>query len=238
VEQVPDRLAIPFGVEDAADVHPTLFRILDATRMLGIAGTLAVGPRWLVRREFLVLVRDLGQPIRKFPAPPSMRWTALTDADVPRVRAINPTMSEAEIWRRLGEGQECLLGWLDGSLAHYRWDTVGSAYLPYLGKILQPLEGDLITIEAFTHPPFRNRGIHSASTRIVLGRARERGLVRSITAVAWWNAPGLRVTREKADRVIAGTVGRWSLGPWRRDFATGAVRFDASGDLCVRPSET
>jgi hypothetical protein len=238
VEQAPDGLTIRFGIDEAVDVHPMLFRILDTTRMLGIAGTLSVGPRWLVRREFLVLVRDLGQPIRTFPAPPSMHWTTLTDADVPHVRAINPTMSEAEIRRRLGEGQECLLGWLDGSLAHYRWDTAESAYLPYLGRTLQPLAGDLITIEAFTHPPFRNRGIHSASTRLVLGGARERGLLRSITAVAWWNAPGLRVTREKADRVIAGTVGRWSVGPWRRDFATGAVQFDGSGVFCVRPSET
>lgn len=236
MEQAPDRLFTQFDVEEGSDVQPTLFRILDASRTLGIAGTLSVGPRWLVRREFLVLVRDLGRPIQEFPSPRSMRWTALMDADVPRLCAINPTISEAAIHRRLEEGQQCLLGWLDGSLVHFRWDTVGPAYLPYLGRTLQPLEGDLITIEAFTHPACRNRGMHSASTSLVLRRARERGLARSITAVAWWNAPGLRVTREKAGRAVAGTVGRWSLGPWRHDFATGAVRLHASGDLCVRPS--
>ena len=51
--------------------------------------------------------------------------------------------------------------------------------------------------------------------------------------VAWWNAPALRVARDKSGRVAAGTIGWWQLGRWRRYFASGDVQLTPPQGLAV-----
>jgi GNAT superfamily N-acetyltransferase len=212
-----------------------LYRLLDAHRTLGLKRMLWVAPQWLVRQEYLVLVKDLRLPLPDVPAHESLRWTGFAEAQIDRVLAIDPALSEAEIRRRWEDGQECLLGWIGEALAHYRWDATVSPYLPYLGKTLRFLEGDIHGTEVFTHPAFRNRGIQTVSNIMALHRARGLGLARSIAIVAWWNAPNLRVNLQKAGRSVAGTVGFWNAGPWRFYFTTGAVCLENSTGVYIRP---
>lgn len=206
---------------------------------LGFWRALGLAPRWWIRKEYLVLVKDL-RALEPSSLPrgggPAVRWTTLTEADIPSLRAANPEVSEAELRRRWEEGQECLGGWIDGALAHYRWDTSRRAELPFLKKAFNPEAGDTLVFEAFTSSAFRGRGLHSRSTALAFERDRARGFTRSVTLVAWWNVAALRVTRDKAAREIAGTVGFWELGLATRHFATGAVRLGADGDVTVVPS--
>jgi len=222
-------------VGNGRGMHPLLFRLLEANRTLGLSRMLWVGPRWLIHREFLVLVRDLRRPLPESPRYESIRWTTLTEAEIHQVRVIDPRMSETEIRRRWEEGQECLLCWSGESLAHYRWDTTRPAYLPYLGKTFRPLDGDIYAASIFTHPTLRGRGFHEISSIMALQRARDRGFARSVTVVAWWNAPSLRVNREKTGRIIAGTVGFWNAGLWRHYFASGEVFLDDATSFYIRP---
>jgi len=216
-------------------VRELLHRLLDANRTLGLRRLLWVAPQWLLRQEYLVYVKDLRLPLPEVPAHESLRWTCFTEAQIDRVLAINAALSEAEIRRRLKEGQECLLCWIGESLVYYRWDATASPYLPYLGKTLRLLQGDINATDAFTHPAFRGRGIHAASTIVVLHRARDLGLSRFITAAAWWNAPALRVNLQKSGHTVVGTVGFWNAGVWRYYFATGDVRLENSTSVYVRP---
>ena len=218
-------------------IRPFYYRLLDANRTLGLRRLLWVAPQWLLRQEYLVLVRDLYLPLPEIPAHESLRWTAFTEAQVDKVLAINPALSEAEIRRRLKEGQECLLCWIGESLVHYRWDAPASPYLPYLGKTLRYLQGDIHATDIFTHPAFRGRGIYTVSSIMALHRARDLGLSRFITIVAWWNAPALRVNLQKTGRNVAGTVGYWNAGLWRNYFTTGDVYLDGSANIHIRPEK-
>jgi GNAT superfamily N-acetyltransferase len=212
-------------------------RLLDANRALGIRRLLWVAPQWLLRQEYLVLVKDLRLPLPGIPANESLRWTPLTESQIDQVLAINPALSEAEIRRRLKEGQECLLAWIGKSPVHYRWDATASPYLPYLGKTLRFLEGDIFATDAFTHPAYRGRGIQTASSIMALHRARDLGLSRFITMPAWWNAPSLRVNLQKTGRSVAGTVGFWNAGLRRYYFTTGDVYLDDRRDIHLRPQK-
>ena len=58
---------------------------------------------------------------------------------------------------------------------------------------------------------------------------RARGLARSVTFIARWNTPGLRVGLEKTSGRIVGTVTRWELGPLRRLRVTADVRLTSDG---------
>jgi len=211
-------------------------RLLDANRTLGLRRLFWVAPRWLIRQEYLVCVRDLHQPLPEIPMRESLRWTIFTEAQTDLVLAINPALSETHIRRRLKEGQECLLGWMGESLVYYRWYAAAtSPYLPYLGKTFRLLQGDVNGTDGFTHPAFRGQGIHTASVIVALRRARDLGLSRFISVVGWWNVPASRANLQKSDHSVVGTVGFWNAGLWRHYFATGAVCLEGGTDVYVRP---
>ena len=192
-----------------------------------------VGPLWLVRPRFLVLTCDLTAPLPPAPYRPDLRWTMLCERDAPHLVAMDPTLGLTEIRRRLAEGHDCHLCWSGESLTHYRWETTGPAYLPFLGLTLRPLPGDASCTWSFTHPAFRGSGLHTTATLTALHRLRSRGLRRTLSLVAWWNVAALRVSRDRAARDVVGAVGYWRLGWRRRHFVEGAVRLEGTAQISV-----
>lgn len=209
-----------------------VFRLTEASGALGLGRALLVGPRWLVRREFLVLTRDLRLPLPGLRRDNPMRWTVLTVREIPCVVAMNPLLTDKEIRRRWAEGQECSLGWLDGTLVYYRWQGVGAVHLPYLGKTLRLARGDCFVSEVFTHPGFRRQGVFWSGVLWHLHRTRERGFTRTVSTPAWWNAQSIRA-QQKAGFAIAGRVGYWNLGVWRKYFADGYACLEETGEISI-----
>jgi GNAT superfamily N-acetyltransferase len=210
----------------------TLHRVQDVSADVGWREVLRIAPGWLVCRRFLGLVADLKGLALERPPWPEMRVTALEPADVPALRMVDPTMTCEEVARRLAEGQQCTLGWWGRELAHARWDSTVPVYLPYLGRVLRPRPGDQIVVGIYTAPTFRGRGIASAVMTDASRQARTDGVLRLAWLVAWWNKRSLGLARQFASRA-EGTVGYWALGPWRRYFASGRMRFEADGSLCI-----
>jgi hypothetical protein len=188
-----------------------------------------VGAAWLPRPEYLALIRSLATPIPDLRARQPVRWVGLDGTDPCLLGGLNPALTRAEIERRDAEGQECLLGWIGPRLVYCRWDTVAPTWLEYLGRRVELAEGDLLTVDAFTAVELRGQGIHSEATSRVLTAAQQRGLRRSITFVAPWNRPALRVALEKAERQPVGCVGYWRIGSWRHHFATGRLGLTDTG---------
>jgi hypothetical protein len=205
-------------------------RFLDATATLGWR-IIPIAPRFLLRPRYLVLVRDLKLPLPEIPRQEGLRRTILSAADISEIRAIDPSLTAREIHRRLVEGQECHLYWLGSALAHYRWYATQPTYLSFVGRNVRPLDGDVCGGGVYTSRPFRRRGIDSAACIAGLHLFRDRGFARTFVLVAWWNTPSLRVEQDRAGRTLAGSVGRWRLGPWQRHFTEGAVHFDSSGSF-------
>jgi hypothetical protein len=214
-------------------------RFHEAQAILGLRRALALAPRWAVRRHYVAVVRDLTRP-RVTEAPPGglgdLHWENLDTRGIRHIQEIHSSISLAEIHRRLDEGQECLLGWLGSTLVYYRWDTSHSAYLPFLGTVVSLEEGDTLVVEAFTHLAHRGRGIHSLASVQRLEAARARGMTRSITFVASWHAPSLRVGLTKVSGRSAGTVTLWRFGPLRSLRTTGDVRLTAGRLSLARPA--
>jgi len=203
---------------------------------LGLWRAAWLSPRWWLRKEYRALATDLSV----IEAAPLLRgararpqWTIVGHTDIPALLAANPKLTVEEVRRRWGEGQQCVGGWVDGVLAHYRWDTTRRSYLPYLDLTFDPAPGDILVWEAHTHRAYRGQGLHSLSTARAFEEARAAGLSRSITFVAWWNKPALRVVQGKGGREPVGTVGYWQLPLRRRYFTTGAVRLGPKGTLLV-----
>jgi GNAT superfamily N-acetyltransferase len=208
-------------------------RIRDARHAVGIAGLVGSAPAWLVRREYLATVKDLTDPVPRVPAIPGIAWRLLERAEVPLLVASSPRLSGADVWRRLGEGQECWVAWLDNAAVHWRWETRRDAYLPYLQRHARPLTGDLWVVEVYTQPSHRGRGLYVAGTLMAMQRARDRGDLRLIGLIAGWNRTARRVAEEKLQRTVVGTVGYWGSGRWRCHFATGEIALDGDGRVFI-----
>ena len=194
-------------------------------------------PRWLMRREFLVTVKDLTGPLPPVAPSPGVAWRLLTAAEIPQLVTSSPTLTTAEVWRRLRDGQECWVGWMDDIPAHWRWETCAKTHVPYLRHAVHPLDGDLWIVDVYTHPAQRRRGIYTAATVTTMHRARERGHRRLIGLIAAWNLPVRRIAEEELRRSVVGTVGYWTVGRGRPPLVTGRVRLDESGHLFVPVDE-
>jgi hypothetical protein len=157
-------------------------RLGDLWQVTGVRSPL-VAACWLVQREYLVTAREI-EPGGPAPRLLDARWEREdARAEVLVGRDAFPGSREG-IRRRLGEGQECWVAWLDGEPAHRRWETSRPAWLPYLGLWLHPQAGDLCVVDVYTRPRFRHRGLRTAGTRLALERAPARGLTRLIGLVA------------------------------------------------------
>jgi hypothetical protein len=208
-------------------------RILDVRRTIGIVRLAQIAPGWLIRREFLVTVKDLTSPLPPVTPGPDIVWRRLAASEIPRLLAGSPTLTLAEVWRRLREGQECWVTWAGDIPAHWRWETSAETYLPYLHRTVRPLDGDLWVVDVYTHPSRRQRGLYTAATVTAMHRARERGHRRLIGLIAAWNLPVLRVAEEGLRRAVVGTAGYWAIGRWRRPVVTGRVHVDEQGRVLV-----
>jgi GNAT superfamily N-acetyltransferase len=187
-----------------------------------------VAASWLVRREYLVTVRAVDGR-GSVPRLAGVRWSRIEDPAQLLVGRGDLWPARAEVRRRLDEGQECWAAWFGGELAHWRWEAVQPAFLPYLGRSLRPQDGDLCIVDVYTAPRFRGRGLHTAGTLLALERARARHLTRLVGLVAWWNAPARHVMEVKTARAVVGSVGYWTVGVRRRYFARGCVRLERDG---------
>ena len=209
-----------------------LSRLRDAYRAQGPMLPLAA-LRWLVRPEYLVIVREYGPDTPTYQARANVRWALLTEADLPALLDLSSSLSESDVRRLWSEGQECQACWIDEALVFYRWDSMGPAYLSFLKRTYLPRPGDVLLSHAYTHPDHRARGLLSASSTVVAPRVRARGAVRVVALVAWWNRPTLHVALDKYRHTVVGSVGYWNLGPWRWYFSTGRVRLPGDGGLLV-----
>ena len=210
----------------AAGLRGRLDHVLDTVRAVGARGVLSEMPRWVVRREFIVLdgdLRDAQSPPGRPPA--DLRLALLTPADVPSLAELHPMMSHQEVHRRWRESQECIVGWVGAAPVYYRWDCAGPAYLGYVRKTFQPPPLTVLTLDVRTHPRFQGQRIGVFGADFANRLSLERGYRRRLGLVARWNRHVLRYNRA-IGASVRGTVGYWHTIVRRVYFATGDVRIE------------
>jgi GNAT superfamily N-acetyltransferase len=211
----------------------TLERLRETAATLGWPRTCAVAACWLFVRRFLVYEWDLHAPQPQRSLPPGVCVTVLASKDVPALGGLDARMTPAEIDRRWAEGQECLLGWVDNRLAHYRWQGMRPAYMSYLDRVLRPLAGDQLVLDVYTRPDLRRRGLGGAVASVGRERGRDAGCTRAVWLIAWWNTPAHRIADETPWCGLAGSAGWRGLGSRGAFFTTGRVRLEPDGSLTV-----
>lgn len=218
-----------------AGLRARVHHVLDTIRAVGVRGAVSEIPRWIIRREFIVLDADLRGTKSPAGSPPAdLRLALLTPADVPSLARLHPMMSHEEVHRRWREQQECIVGWVGTAPAYYRWDSAGPAYLGYLRRTFRPPPFTVLTLDVRTHPRFQGQRIGLFGADFVNRLSLERGHRRRLGLVARWNRHVVRYNLA-IGASVRGTVGYRHTIVRRPYFATGDVRIE--GDtIALGPS--
>lgn len=212
-------------------------RVADAAALTGLARLAWLGPLWSVYAAYDVLAWDAaGGALPSAPWPQGIQPRWLSTAGLDLLSDFNPRWPVAELERRLAEGQEAVVWLQAGRPVHCRWLATRDAYLPYLGRRVRPAAGDLLSVEAYTPPEHRRRGLYEAGTAWTLAEIRRRGLRRGLFLVAGWNRP-VRSLLERIGLERVGRIERFGLGPLRRWRIRGRLRWGSAGSFEVAAAE-
>jgi hypothetical protein len=195
-------------------------------------GLARVALEWSVRRRYLVFERNLtgaGAPVAELPA----SWEVLQGEGLAALREVNPAVDIGKMRRRDQAGHFCYAFRHEGRLVHYRWYALLPVYLSWLGLSWQPVPGDVLIFDGFTHPAVRGQRVATIISSRESLRARELGLTRSLAFVAWWNEASLRLLQRHRYRQV-GAITRWRiLAKWHT--ASGSARL-GDGTVTIEPS--
>ncbi|MEJ2086345.1 MAG: hypothetical protein P8Y44_11805, partial [Acidobacteriota bacterium] len=214
-------------------------RLEEAYRILGFR-LLWTAPKHLVHPEYLVVAKDLSkieEPesfLSSIGPLPGVRFSALGEEDLDKLYRADPRLPPSEARRRLRSGETCVLCWLSGNLAHYRWECENAPEIPLAGARLRLLAGDAFNSESYTVPEFRRRGLQHITAIAAYRRLRDRGFRRYLALVAPWNRVSLQATLKRGFQVV-GAIGSWRLGKFRHCFARGRVRLVEHDIFVVDP---
>ena len=212
-------------------------RFKDASTVLGTPRALILSFRWLFQRDYDVFCLDLNrfeaEPVQN----PGVSWSDLCPSRMTDLLKTNSQLEAAELEGRLKKGHRCLLGWVDGSIAHYRWDFDGVASLWFLGLECAALPGDIVVLDVYTRPEARGGGIYTASAVNAALKAKQQGYKRYITFVATWNRPPQHVWREVLRSDHVGLIRYRPVFSSKRHCLHGDITMDSKGRICVMPSE-
>jgi hypothetical protein len=176
-----------------------------------------------VYRRLLVIETDL--TTTQFAPDPRCRWLRPDEAGA--YARVNPVLAEAEVRRRLAEGQRCwVLVLPDGSIAHGIWVSVGPSWIEYLHMTLPLSPRDAYMYQSFTAPEHRGQRYASAAVRALKHAFAQEGIVRSVACVQPDRAIAYPPAFRGGGRPAA-YVGWIGIGPWRRTFRRTTNRWPA-----------
>lgn len=199
--------------------------------MTGPLRAAGIAPIWLFCRHFQVLEANLLELPAASPPPLELHWQRLGAEHARDIAALNPLLQPDEFARRIDQGFVCFGVLQAGELVHYRWYATAPVWLPFLRIRWVPAPGDYTALDVFTVPRTRRKGLHYAISFQGLDRARELGMKRCISFIAWWNEPSLAVVR-RLGFTLVGSATLWRVGPLSLHSATRGVRIEG-GELTV-----
>ncbi len=186
------------GVLRAEGIGALRLRVLDAT----------------IYRRLNVYSRSL-QPAHAPRPVAGAEFSLLAAAEADAYRRLRPDTPAAEVRRRLGAGQICMVARLGGELVHARWSSTDRLESPYLGFAFELRPGIAYSHDAFTARGARRLGIAIEATRrndVLLAAA---GARVSLAGVWPGNAAAIALF-ETLDRTPIGSLATLRLGRRRR----------------------
>ena len=162
---------------------------------------------WRAYRAGVVLAKPLAPAVG--PADVQLRFASADD--VPALLAVRSVYTAETLQSWLRDGEECILGLVNGAIAAHRWVTTGIFRMPHLGLVLNLGEDEISVHDVYVLPDFRGRGITAAANHTFDSPYLDRGFRMEFSYATAGRGPWGR----GHDYSIA-TIRTLRLGPVRR----------------------
>lgn len=192
---------------------PERGRIGEVLRTEGIAGLWWRGLGVTVYRRLLFVARPNDRPAPGRPVD-GLEMAELESGGLAAYARLRPDTPAAEVERRLGAGQRCLLVWAEGEPVSARWFTLARAEAHYLGLGFELAPGVAYVYDVYTSRAARGRRISEAVRYSYEVALREQGVDRLLGTVMPGNEGGLGLVRGAGYEPI-GHVGSLRAGTAR-----------------------
>jgi GNAT superfamily N-acetyltransferase len=175
------------------------------------------GPAGLIRyvlhragwRRVVLFEQYLAEPTGEDAEGAESEIRRLEEADLAAHERLQPAYPEAELRRRLREGDVCIATWRREQIVGSVWMRFGTVSL--FGLRLEPCRDALVVYDHFVAPAQRQHGVASAQSNAWRRYAKAAGYRRAVYGVFAYNRPGLRTARRMAPSDL-GVLGSILLG--------------------------
>jgi len=146
-------------------------RVKDSVSQEGLGSFALRMVLWRAYRAGVILAKPLAPPAGQ--ADVQLR-VASTD-DVLALLAVRSVYTAETLQSWLRDGEECILGLVNGAIAAHRWVKTGIFRMPHLGLLLDLREDEISVHDVYVMPDFRGRGITAAANHTFDAPYLERG---------------------------------------------------------------
>lgn len=168
-----------------------------------------------VYRRLIVLERPLDATVPKLEAQIPVTIDLLQPAEAAEYVRFHPTLTLAEVQRRLSAGHWCFVVRHAGAMVHAGWAGAGRAWIDYLGCELPLGAGEAYQYGSYTAPAYRGRDLAGARVAMMARWLHARGYRRLLAGVLPENWMAFRPLEKVGYRPV-GWIGVVRFGWWRR----------------------
>ncbi len=169
-------------------------------------------PRWLYRRAVadffqLSLDRLIEIPNKQSAMLAGSVLRKATREDSQGCAALSGILTE-EFQRRVAEGDQCLVSYLDDRPVNLTWLHFGRCYVRGVGLLVNAKDGDCYIYGVVTMPQYRGKGLYKHTQSELLRLLRARGISRVFQVV------------EEGNTIVLKTLPRFGYRPTQRVTST------------------
>jgi SAM-dependent methyltransferase/RimJ/RimL family protein N-acetyltransferase len=168
-----------------------------------------------VYRRLVVLERSLDADVPQLGAQIPVTIDVLRPSEAAEYVRFHPTLTLAEVQRRLAAGHWCFVVRHAGAMVHAGWAVAGRAWIDYLDCELPLRAGEVYQYGSYTTPAYRGRDLAGARVAMMARWLHARGYRRVLAGVLPENWTAFRPLEKVGYRPV-GWIGVVRFGWWRR----------------------
>ena len=170
-----------------------------------------------VYRRLILVERLLDEPDPALEAETTLTVALLHPDQIADYCNFRADAKPDEVRNRLESGLKCFAASLNNQLIAVVWAATQSAKIDYLDLEIPLQPGEAYIFDSYTSPQHRGRNVAGARSSQMIRYMRNAGYKRLIATILPENKPAFRAVTKLGYKPYA-LIGRWKIGPWRRDF--------------------
>jgi ribosomal protein S18 acetylase RimI-like enzyme len=170
-----------------------------------------------IYRRLILVERLLDEPDPALETEPTLTFALLRPDQIADYCNFRAEARPDEVRNRLESGLKCFAASRNNEILAVVWAATQTARIAYLGSEIPLQPGEAYIFDSYTSPQHRGRNVAGTRSLQMIQYMRNAGYKRLIATILPENKPAFRAVSKLGYKPFA-LIGRWKIGPWRRNF--------------------